>query len=156
MLQLVAKKHNFDYHKYTNKWYGLSQSDSHYAYNRINEEKWQEEHYPIIKEFRENPLLPQYSFNQKGLDFYNTQEGKEFFVKVDEEYRKSPTGQCKELKYMNFWHTITHNFEITNNCLITINWSELLEDLTEPWEKQCCQLYVDEYGSEEYLVHVAW
>lgn len=143
-----------DYHDY--KFSDLLRGKSMFEYNHKLQTKWEEKHFPIINEYRKNPL-PDYSLNQKGMDFYNTMEGHQLFEKMHTEYEKAPDGKCKEIPYMDFWHFMLDYFgDVHNDSLHTVNWKDVYDCAKTDWQKEIAQLFVKEFGDKDYEVWISW
>jgi hypothetical protein len=66
-----------------------------------------------------------------------------------------------EIPYLNFWHWVIDNYEISNGCFITFN-KEVLENGSfredQKWAKEIYKLYIDEFADKdgELEMYVWW
>lgn len=148
----INDKYSFDLDEFQHFWFKIEDST---RLNIEHRESWENENYPLIKKFRENPL-PNKLFNQEGFDYLSTKEGSRWRQEIREAYCNAPDGECKEYPFYSLWHWLLEIREIHNGSLITINWKELGEEAEEDWQKYICNIFVDEFGDKDIHYHVWW
>jgi hypothetical protein len=125
------------------------------SFNCDHEEKWKNAFAPIPEEYLTDPL-PDYRLNQKGMDFCNTPEGREFFRKRDDAYENAPDGEAKEIPYLDWWHFFCDLYTFTNDCWIVINWQYVYDNCNEDWQREITKLFVDEFGKRDIKIEISW
>jgi len=151
-ISYIEHKYDIETRDYAAKKHGVVNSIRD---NCDREEKWKENFAPIPKEYITNPL-DKCRFNQKGMDWYNTPKGRDFFDKRDKAWRESPDGECKDIPYWDWWHHFVDCYEFRNDSWIVINWKDVYEQCTEDWQREITQLFIDEFGKRDIKVEISW
>lgn len=129
--------------------------ESSISFNVNHAEAWKESFSPTPIEYVSDPL-PQYRFNQAGMDWYDTPAGREFFRKRVEAYAKAPDGEAKEIPYQDWWHLFCDVYEFRNDSWIVINWQDVYESCAEDWQREITKLFVDEFGKRDIRIEISW
>ena len=148
----IEHKYDIETRDYAAKKHGVKGSIS---FNCDHQEKWKENFAPIPKEYITDPL-PQCRFNQKGKDWYDTLEGRDFFRNRDDAYRIAPDGKSKEIPYWDWWHMFVDIYEFHNDCWIVINWKDVYDCCKYDWQREITQLFIDEFGKKDIKVQISW
>ena len=146
LCDFAAYKHNLTKEKYP---YGTI------SYNCNHEQQWKERNFPRLLELQKNPL-PNYAFNQEGMDYYNSIEGYKWFTQIHESYEKAKDGKRKELPHHDFWNYLVDRFSISNGAVVTINWREFKSECKKEWQKEICDLFIREFGDKDMDIEFSW
>jgi hypothetical protein len=133
-------------------------SKSSTTLNCERQRAWELKNYPILATFRDNP---EDAFNETGMKFYNSPEGKEFFNNMNKTWESAPDGKKLNYPYLDFWHTMLRYLEHRNwkgnDCSVIINWKDFYDGYChKEWEKEIGILFVKEYGNKDYNVLISW
>jgi hypothetical protein len=60
--------------------------------------------------------------------------------------------------YCDFWHFMLDYFndDFSKGKPLHLNWSDVKDCADEEWQKEIAQLYIDEFGDQDYVVIVDW
>lgn len=151
-IDYIEHKYDIETRDYAAKKHGVKSSIHE---NCTREENWKNERFPFLNEYITDPL-PQYRFNQKGMDWYNTQEGQDFCRKRDKAWRESPDGECKNIPYWDWWHLFCDTYEFRNDSWIVINWQDLYDACEHDWQREITALFVKEFGKRDIKIEISW
>jgi hypothetical protein len=74
----------------------------------------------------------------------------EYVVQLSEENPENPP-------YQDFWHfMLDYWFDFAKGKPLYLCWPEIKEYADEEWQKECAQLFINEFGEKEYTVIVDW
>jgi hypothetical protein len=154
-----AMSQNFIEHKYDINIYDYAAKKRGYltssSFNYDHEEKWTEKFSPIPTEYLTDPL-PNHRFNQKGMDWYNTQAGCDFFNKRGAAYNAAADGKALEIPYQNWHHLMCDVYEFHNDCWIMVNWQYVYESCDHEWQREITQLFINEFGKRAIKMEFSW
>jgi hypothetical protein len=153
------RSHNFIEHKYdlniddyAAKSHGQLTSTS---FNCDHEEKWKEKLAPIPTKYLTDPL-PNCRFNQKGMDWYDTPAGRDFFRKRDEAYYAAHDGKAQEIPYQNWHHLFCDVYQFHNDSWIKVNWQNVYDSCEHDWQRDITRLFIKEFGKKDILMEFSW
>lgn len=149
-INFIEHKYGIDVHDYAAK-----PGKSSTSFNCDHEEKWKEKLAPIPTEYLTDPL-PNYRFNQKGMDWYKTPEGDAFFRKRDEAYRAAADGKALEIPYQNWHHLVCHVYQFYNDSWTKINWQNIYDSCEHDWQREITTLFIKEFGKRDILMEFSW
>lgn len=125
------------------------------GFNCDHQEAWLDKFAPIPTEYLINPL-PRCRFNKKGMDWYDTPTGRDFFITRQDAYRAAPDGAALEIPYQNFHHLFCGVYEFMNGCWITVNWQHVYDRCTYDWQREIASLFVKEFGKRDIKMEFSW
>lgn len=144
-------------HKYGIKTrdYAAKDGKSSTKSNSEREEAWKEKFAPIPVEYITNPL-PTYRFNELGMKWYQTPEGRTFLEKRDQAYKEAPDGKILEIPYQDWWHHFCDCYSFCNDSWIVINWQYVYDMCKKDWQREITQLFINEFGKRDIKVEISW
>ena len=152
MIAYIEAKYNIQTRDCAAHKLGIKSSSEHNVKHQI---KWEAKHYPLPPEYTENPLKG-YSVNKKGIEFFDSPEGRKRSEEMREHYEKDPEGKAKEIPYQDWWHLFCECYQFSNDTSITINFQDILDNCKEDWEKEITQLFINEFGKKDIHVFISW
>jgi hypothetical protein len=135
--------------------YAAKDCESSIKLNCDREEAWKEKFLPIPKKYITNPL-PNCRFNELGMEWYNTPEGRDFFKKRDQAYKEASDGEVLEIPYQDWWHHFCDCYSFFNDSSIDINWQNVYDMCKEDWQREITQLFINEFGKRDITVKISW
>jgi hypothetical protein len=73
-----------------------------------------------------------------------------------EAYAADPDGFAKEIPYMDFWHLLVDFTDMHNGLVKQFSWRDVFDFAVEDWQREVAQLFIDEFGEDEYDIEFTW
>lgn len=134
--QAIQAKHNVNLDDYATKGTDIESSIS---FNIKHRSQWEDLYYSHDPEKDREPI------------------GRVAFEKMNKAYELDPEGKAKEIPYWSWWHFVTDKYDnISNGSAIHVNFIYLEETATEDWQREICQLFMDEVDEDSILCMFSW
>jgi hypothetical protein len=127
-----------------------------FEFNAHHRTEWEHARYPQIIEMEKNPVKG-YRFHKAGRLFLESPEGIKFWNDLRHEYEKDPDDKARETPYRCLWDFMSDFFNAQNGTLRTFSWLDVVDAAeSQPWVQDIAELFIKEYGTDEYTVIISW
>lgn len=66
------------------------------------------------------------------------------------------TGYREDVEYQDFWHFLVDYLTFSNGDIVNFSWEELKEGTDHDWQKEICDLFIAEFGTDYIDVMFSW